>query len=64
MPFVATLMDLETIVLTELRPKMTHFILYCLQMESNIYETESDSQRQKTNLWLSKGKQGRDKLGV
>ena len=30
MPFIATWMDLETIVLTELRPKMMHFILYCL----------------------------------
>ena len=30
-----------------------------------IYKTERDSQTQKTNLWLPKGKgKGRDKLGV
>ena len=29
-----------------------------------IYEAETDPQTQKTNLWLTKGKRGRDKLGV
>ena len=29
-----------------------------------IYKTEIESQMQKTNLWLPKGKSGRDKLGV
>ena len=29
-----------------------------------IYKTEIDSQTQKTNLWLPKGKGGVDKLGV
>ena len=31
-----------------------------------IYKTETDSQTQKTNLWLPKGKgrRGRDELGV
>ena len=29
-----------------------------------IYKTETDSQTQKTNLWLPKGKGGMGKLGV
>ena len=29
-----------------------------------IYKIEIDSQTQKTNLWLPKGKGGRDKVGV
>ena len=29
-----------------------------------IYKTEADSQTQKTNLWLPKGRVGKDKLGV
>ena len=29
-----------------------------------IYKTEIDSQTQKANLWLPKGKVGGDKLGV
>ena len=29
-----------------------------------IYETETDPQTWKTNLWLPKGKEGRNKLGV
>ena len=28
------------------------------------YKIETDSQTQETNLWLQKGKGGRDKLGV
>ena len=29
-----------------------------------VCQTETDSQTQKTNLWLPKGEGGRDKLGV
>ena len=29
-----------------------------------IYKTETDSQTKKTNLYLPKGKEARDKLGV
>ena len=31
---------------------------------SFIYKTETDSQTQKTNLWLPKGEGSRDELGV
>ena len=33
-------------------------------MNDLIYKAETDSQTQKANLWLPKGKAGRDKLGV
>ena len=44
---------------------ITH--MWNLKNDTNelIYETETDSQIQKTNLWLSKGKvRGRDKSGT
>ena len=47
---------------------MSYAITYMwnLKIDTNelIYRTETDSQTQKTNLWLPKGKGGRDKLGV
>ena len=40
--------------------------MWNLKYDTNelVYQTETDSQIQKTNLWLPKGKGGRDKLGV
>ena len=40
--------------------------MWHLKYDTNelIYKTETDSQAQKTNLWLPKGKGGGDKLGV
>ena len=48
---------------------MSYYITYMqnLKYDTNefIYKTETDSQIQKTNLWLPKGKgQGRAKLGI
>ena len=47
---------------------MISLICGILKNDTNelIYKTEIDSQTQKTNLWLPKGKGGgwRDKLGV
>ena len=45
---------------------MISLICEILKNDTNelIYKTEADSQTQKTNLGLPKGKQGRDKLGV
>ena len=44
---------------------MISLICQILKHNTNelIYKTEIDSQTQKTNLQLPKGKQGRDKLG-
>ena len=70
MPFAATWMDLEIIILSEVRERQ--IILYDIRYMWNlkydtnelIYKTEIESQTKKINLWLPKGKQGRDKLGV
>ena len=49
---------------------MLYDIIYLWNLKDNtnesIYKTETDSQIQKTNLWLPKGKgrEGQDKLGV
>ena len=63
MPFEATLMDLEIIILIDKLDRQTiQDITYVESKKKNtnelIYETETDSQTQKTNVWLSKGKNG------
>ena len=66
MPFVATWMDLEMIILSEVSQTKTNIIRYHSYVESNfkndinelIYKTETDSKISKTNLWLPKGKCG------
>ena len=69
MPFAATQMDLEIIILSEpdRERQISYDITYMwnLKYDTNelIYKTETDSQTWKTNLWLPKGK-GVDKLGV
>ena len=71
MPFAATWMDLDIIILSEVSQTKTNTI-YHLYVKSKkndtnelIYKTEIDSQTQKTNSLLPKGKGvGRDKLGI
>ena len=64
MPFAATWMDLEIIILSESKSErqIPYDISYMwnLKYDTNelIYETETDSQTLKTNLWLPKGKGG------
>ena len=70
MPFATTWVGLEIIIIRE--TEKTNIIWYHLHAESKkndtneiIYKTEIDSQTQKTNLRLPKGKLGgTDKLGV
>ena len=74
MPFAATWMDLEIIILSEVKSERERQIPYDIPYMWNLkqdtnelfYKTETDSQTQKANLWLPKGKGGwgRDKLGV
>ena len=73
MPFATTWLDLEIIILCEVsqtEKDKYHMISLRCGMERNdtnklIYETGTDSQTLKTNLWLPRGKgEGRDKLGV
>ena len=72
MPFAATRMDLEIIILSEVRQRKTNIIWYYLYVESNkkndtnelIYKTETDSQISKSNLQYQRGNVGgSDKLG-
>ena len=67
MPFEATWMDLESTILSEIRQRQILYITYTWNLiydaHELIYKTETDSQTQKTNLWLPKV-EGREKLGV
>ena len=67
MPFAATWMDLEIILLSEVshtEKDKYHMIspmwnlIFKNDTNELIYKTETDLQILKTNLWLPKGKQG------
>ena len=64
MPFAATWMDLKIIVLSKVSQTKTNSqdIAYMQNLKNDaielVYKTETDSQIQKTNLWLPKGKGG------
>ena len=66
MPFVATWMDLEIIILSEVSQTERQISYDITHVKSNlkndknelIYKIETDLQVLKTNLWLPKGKCG------
>ena len=67
MPFAATWADRERTTLSEVSQteKDRYYILLHLESKKNdtnelIYESEIDSQTQKTNLWLRKETRGRE----
>ena len=73
MPFAATWMDLEIIIVSEVSQtegQITYDITYMRNLKNDtnelIYNTETDSHTSGTNLWLLGGSRGggRDRLGV
>ena len=65
MPFAATWMDLKIILQSEISQTKTNIIQYHVYVKSKkndtnelIYKRETDSQTQKINLHLPKGKGG------
>ena len=73
MPFATTRMQLEIIILSEVSQKekdkyhmMSH--KWSLKYDTNepIYETETESGTERTDLWLPRGRggEGRDGVGV
>ena len=73
MPFAAPWMDLEIIILSEIRERQISYGITYMQnlifkndASEHIYKTETDSQILKRNLQLPKRKcgGGRNKLGV
>ena len=66
LPFAATRMDLEVIILSQVSQKrqIQYHITYMWNLEydkhEHIYNTETDSQTQRTDLWLPRaGEEGR-----
>ena len=66
LPFVATWMNLEIIILSKSNKDKYTTYMQNLKNKTNelIYKAETDSQTQKPNLWLRNGKGERDKLGI
>ena len=61
MPFAATWMDLEIIILSEVRERqISHDTTYMWNQKYDtnklIYKTETDSQTQRIDLWLPRGR--------
>ena len=64
MPFAATTMNLEVVILSKVSQKERQipYIVTCtwnLKYDTNelIYETETDSQTERTDLWLPRGRE-------
>ena len=70
MPYAATWMDLQMFTPIEVRQiQISYDITYMWNLKYDthelIYETETDSQTERTNLWLLSGEESvRDRLGV
>ena len=67
MPFAATWMDLEIIILNKISQRQIFYFLYVeskKKIQMNLFTTQIDPQTQKTNLWLPKGKGEGIKVGA
>ena len=66
MPFAATQVDLEIIILSEVSQKEKdkyHTVSLIYDANEPTYGTETDSQTQKTNLWLPSRGEGEEGMG-
>ena len=68
MPFAATWIDLEIIILSKVRQRQISYdnihmwnLIFKNHRNELIYKTKTESQTSKTNLWLPKGKHGEGK---
>ena len=62
-------MDLGIIILSEERGKQIPYDISCMwnpkyDTKELIYKTETDTQTQRTDLWLPRGRRQRGELGV
>ena len=60
MPLSATQMQLEIIILSEVRQRQMYDMTYMeskKMIQMNIFTKQKQTHRQKTNLWLPKGKE-------
>ena len=71
MPFAATWMNLEVIIISKSEKNKQHDITYMQNLKNDtnelIYKTEIHSQTENKfmlTIWDNRGQQGRDKLGV
>ena len=60
MPFTATWMDPEIIILNKVNQRKIYDVIHMQKLKKMIqialiYETETDSQTYRTNFWLSEG---------
>ena len=62
MPFAATWMDLEIIILNEVRERQTYGIIYMGNLKKN--DTNEFTYQTDSHLCSSKGKVGREKLEI
>ena len=67
MPFAATWMDLERVILSEVSQREISYDIPCMwslnRNDTNelTLKTETDSRTQRTNLWLPGGNSGRER---
>ena len=62
-PFTATWMDLDNIILSEVSQKEKDTYMWILKYDTNehSYKTETDPQAQRTDLWLQGGRRVKER---
>ena len=60
MPLAAMLMDLEIIIPREINQRQIYDVLYVEKNDTSELTYKTETYRQKTNLWLPKGRGGKE----